>query len=429
MALTATATMRVREDIVKLLGLGKHLAGDYHCCVNTFHRSNLYFAVHHTKMAGLANLERDLAKYIAFPSELRAQPSAASFFRGSAVASSRTLGLRPVQAGPAMRAAAAAEARSTIRPGVRPSHELGASAQSRTNMFKAAAGLSRVQAAEVTDYPRTKTLTCPMCNQEITYPEGASPDAVIGAHLDSSCGTIAGKPARDAGYSDVGLRGGGSSRNNEAEQSSCSLAAKESTDHDVDDDIALAHLAGMKRARPPEVAPGLRGCSLPTPTSAEAITISDSDDSSDSDEIEIVDADASANCRQDAQDARDGASAPCVGAAAGSCGAELMPVEEELAALEMLDEEIARQRATLTDVSASEPLWDGVEVDENGVLIEDEPEDLGEYSRPAPQPVLKERSSTGCKDPLHAPFATGSTIVYAPTRVDVENIAAKLKVH
>ena len=70
-----------------------------------------------------------------------------------------------------------------------------------------------------------------------------------------------------------------------------------------------------------------------------------------------------------------------------------------------------------------------MEVDENGVLIEDEPEDLGEYSRPAPQPVLKERSSTGCKDPLHAPFATGSTIVYAPTRVDVENIAAKLKVH
>ena len=450
MALTATATIRVREDIVKVLGLGKKLGGDYHCCVNTFHRSNLYFAVHHTKTARLANLEKDLAKYLSFPSASHSmgmdaqmerhgkgapsasgrgkQPSAASFFRVSADTCPTTLGGgRPLQVGPAMRAAATAEALSTVKKGA------------------SAAVPSRVQATEIRVYPRIKTITCPLCDMEITYPEGASPDAVIGAHLDSSCGTMSAVPVRNAGPSDVGLRGGGSSRSSDGHQLSSVLAVKQAIEGHDDDNTPLAHLAGKKRARLPADAHGSRVCKLATPAAAasEAITISDSDDSSDSDEIEIVDADSHVDYKHHApsnlhtQVAPHGGSAPCIDVAAGNGGGETMPVDEELAALQMLDEEIARQRATLTDMSESEPPWGDIEVDENGVVIEDEPDELGEYSRPSEpqfnlsraQPMLKERSSTGCKDPVHAPFATGTTIVYAPTRVDVENIAAKLKVH
>ena len=190
----------------------------------------------------------------------------------------------------------------------------------------------------------------------------------------------------------------------------------------------------------PEDTHGSRVCKFATPAAAalEAITISDSDESSDSDEIEIVDADSHVDyANSHTQVAPYGGSAPCIDVATGNGGGETMPIDEELAALEMLDEEIARQRGTLTDISAGKPQWGDIEVDENGVVIEDEPDDLGEYSRPSEpqfnlsraQPVMKERSSTGCRGPVHAPFATGTTIVYAPTRVDVENIAAKLKVH
>ena len=443
MALTATATMRVREDIVKVLGLGKKLGGDYHCCVNTFHRSNLYFAVHHTKTARLANLEKDLSKYLSLPSASHSmgmdaqmerhgngapsgrgkQPSAAFFFRESADTCPKTLrGGRPLQVGPAMRAHAAAQALSTVKKGA------------------SAAGPSRVQANEIRDYPRNKTITCPLCDMVITYPEGASPDAVIGAHLDSSCGTMSAVPVRNAGGSDVGLRGGDSSRSSEGHQLSSVLAVKQSIESDDDDNTPLAHLAGKKRARLPEDTHGSRVCKFATPAAAalEAITISDSDESSDSDEIEIVDADSHVDyANSHTQVAPYGGSAPCIDVATGNGGGETMPIDEELAALEMLDEEIARQRGTLTDISAGKPQWGDIEVDENGVVIEDEPDDLGEYSRPSEpqfnlsraQPVMKERSSTGCRGPVHAPFATGTTIVYAPTRVDVENIAAKLKVH
>ena len=77
-------------------------------------------------------------------------------------------------------------------------------------------------------------------------------------------------------------------------------------------------------------------------------------------------------------------------------------------------------------------------VDEDGVVVEEEPEDLGEYSRPVPPVVsshgapptlerCKDAHSNDLQGAIAAPFATGSSIVYAPTRAEVDTIAAMLK--
>ena len=95
---------------------------------------------------------------------------------------------------------------------------------------------------------------------------------------------------------------------------------------------------------------------------------------------------------------------------------------------------------SLTEMCEVEAPWAaGLVLDEDGAVVEDEPQDLGEYSRPEARqpsgsrlpalPILRERKSRDGHEAMRAPYATGSSIVYAPTRAEVENIAAKLKVH
>ena len=75
-------------------------------------------------------------------------------------------------------------------------------------------------------------------------------------------------------------------------------------------------------------------------------------------------------------------------------------------------------------------------MDEDGVLVEEEPDDLGEYSRPPSSlhnsasqlPEVQLKNSNNGNQTERVPLAAGSSIIYAPTRAEVESIAAKLKV-
>jgi len=172
MALTATATMRVRKDIVQVLGLGKSRGGDFHACTNTFHRENLYFAVHHTKTANLVNLEADLAKYLSFPASHRRsvgfQSSGAPLFAGPAVISSESLRGCTVLGGPAARAAAAAHSRAV---GGRSTGDAGALEKCWGKITKKSTTSSKkVPSHDTTDFPSTLYIKCPLCDADLMYP-------------------------------------------------------------------------------------------------------------------------------------------------------------------------------------------------------------------------------------------------------------------
>ena len=147
MALTATATMRVRQDIVGVLGLGKSRGGEYHACVNTFHRSNLYFAVQHTQTANCVHLLRDLAKYIAFPSSRELQAAGAPNKRG-------------VQGG---------------------SHALRDCWERISKMAQPDSA-----AKNIANPVASASVACPVCGVALKYPNGSSPDAG-GATVRPAC--------------------------------------------------------------------------------------------------------------------------------------------------------------------------------------------------------------------------------------------------
>lgn len=300
MALTATATMRVRKDIVQVLGLGKSRGGNYHACTNTFHRENLYFAVHHTKTANLVNLEADLAKYLSFPASHRRalgfQSSGAPLFAGPALISSQSLRGCSVLGGPAVRAAAAANARAA---GSRNTGESGTLAQCWSKKSKSAPTTS--PSRDTTDFPATLSIKCPMCDADLMYPDGASPDMVVGAHLDTGCGTSSLATAVSHAQGSIGgLRGGGKSRRSSTKgkglycsTATCSTAtsvpgaaAVNYIGSEDDDDVPIVQLTpGRKRAR--QTAAG-EACLRQGAGATNTITISDdSKDSSDDDEIEI----------------------------------------------------------------------------------------------------------------------------------------------
>ena len=330
MALTATATLRVREDIVHVLGLGKSRRGDYYSCVNTFHRENLFFAVHHTKTANLVNLEADLSKYISFPSS-HGMPL--SRLGGAAVRAAFT-GLGGGPSGhPAARAATAATARAAGGQGT------GTSGTPRHHFIT---NSTSAQVGAKTGFNANANIRCPMCDVTLSYPHGSSPDMVVGAHLDAGCGTSP-EPAEGGQVGSAEMRGGGASssrgevpawaRGNGASHSGQVRSIKD------DDDVPLSQLTPAKRSR--QIPSQLLG--RPGTAIADTITISDSDESSDEDEIHIIDEKRNFEVEQGANDESDD-SAPLIQGAADVCGGGMMPVDEELAALQMLEEEIARQR-------------------------------------------------------------------------------------
>jgi hypothetical protein len=348
MALTATATVRVRRDIVDVLGIGKANGGEYHECINSFRRDNLSFVVHHAKTVGLTNLEADLSRFLAFPSRDKSAPSSRSRVSGAAIPSTTKL-----------------------------------------DRFWSKQSDSRQGGLQT-----SAVIKCPVCARDL--PLNGLPDAVVGAHLDAGCHT--GAPAAAEASSARGR--------------SDAHAIKDS----ADDDVPLAKLARCLpakrahgstclRAEPPAVSMG---------AVVDSITISSDSSENEGDDVEIVEAyehsDHAAERGQEAQ---------------------IVSPEEERAALEAaLEHALATQHAGETPgtPAADCPTDSSWDTDcDHGVEVEEEPEDLGEYSRPLVPQHTSSESGMGGAHARRESCAVGPSIIYAPTRRDVEGIAQKLK--
>ena len=382
MALTATATVRVRLDIVEILGLGKSRGGDYHACVNTFHRHNLHFAVHNTS---LVNVESDLARYIAFPPVHAGRPS-------SRLPPSGCRAVRPGSVG-AERHLCAGQTLIDCW------NNIPILPPPRANTNNSMLHLS--SSAEA--FPATRSVKCPLCSSALTFPDGTSPDMVVGAHLDAGC----------LAQSKQALV-----RDNEYEPFAQAL----STPADKRPRPGGHHPQSSANINAKKEAACCEGAAAAT----DIISISDSDDSCDEHEREksvII----HEPCNSEAVEER-------VNHAECHDGSEHMSLEEECAAMEALEREIASQQCEMLD---AEPPWDRKVVDEDGVVIEPAaPHDVGEFSPPVDlernrrfpaSPSLKKWSSAAAPAESGEPSTTGCSIVYAPSRKDVENIAAKLK--
>jgi hypothetical protein len=194
MALTATATLRVRHDIVKVLGLGKSGMGKYHEQLNTFHRENLYFAVHHSRTKSLTSLEADLGKYLALPSSHSAphkpKPSEKIIINPSSLSTLKIQG------------AIAREAQQA--------HEYSNKHPEPSSQYQ--------KTSETSGFPAVASIKCPLCETELQFPVGASPDQVVGAHLDAACAAPAVLPSawHEQGSGTKGRAPGNASSNGSA---------------------------------------------------------------------------------------------------------------------------------------------------------------------------------------------------------------------
>ena len=249
------------------------------------------------------------------------------------------------------------------------------------------------------------TVKCPVCARELLL--SGPPDAVVGAHLDAGCetGTRSAKATPDSRGTNSQYTGG----NGQGEGAS----VKDSSNND--DDVPLARLA---RLLPAKRARGSLGLSAGPAGVGDGDPITISSDSDEDVEMhEPCHHSRTARCYE-----------------AKTAWATVSP-EEERAALEAaLEHETAKQLGNATrgppaEECPIESAFSSSSDCDQGIVMEDEPQDLGEYSRPL-HPQYRETSSERGRREARSErnsCTVGPSIIYAPTRREVEGIAQKLK--
>lgn len=157
MAMTATATRRVRADISDSLFKSSPLGVQPYECINTFHRPNLMFSVHHSRTTRGHTILEDLAPFLPVQRATSLQNKA---HRGSLDDFLRTSG-------------------ATRLP--RDRQGLGKRGGTRG----------------------TGSILCPMCGQRLSRIRGKSIDALVDNHIDGGCKPVDAE-AECSGESDNG---------------------------------------------------------------------------------------------------------------------------------------------------------------------------------------------------------------------------------